>query len=171
MLGFRRGISADETKKKHLKKDSFIAEKKKEQYLNLKQNNLLIHNKLTQQRAVVLTNKQKISEQNEKLNILKLDINLFTEQKKKLQEKLSKLTTKVAEFQASINQWLLSVFSNSNDKLTRYRAIDELNSINSDESILSKNVVNEISNFEIKAQLKPEEKLSNKIIKGNENDK
>jgi len=162
-LGFRRGISADVTKKKHLKKDVFIAEKKKQQYLDLKEKNILIRKKLSQQKEMILANQKVISEQSDELSILKLDINSFTEQKKKLQETLSKLTTKIARIQSSINQWLLSIFSKSNDKLSRSRAVDELNSISSKEPFLPENVFKEMTLFEETAQLKAVEKITNKI--------
>jgi hypothetical protein len=170
-LGFRRGISAEVTKNKHLKKDVFIAEKKKQQLLDLKDKSILIRKKLNQQKEIILANNQAITEQSDKLSILKLDINLFIKQKKNLQQSLLNLTTKISNIKENINQWLQSIFSKSNDKLAKYNAAVELNNITTDKPFLSDEVFNEITLFEQEAQLRSEEKISNKIKKGNENGK
>lgn len=160
-LGFRRGISALETNKKHLVKDKFIAEKQKEKVAAFNKKLSEARQKLENQKNHIENNKKILTEQNQKVNELTDKCHELSEEKLELIRVLIKLKKKVSQFKTSTTNWIKALFNKTNQKITRERAIADLLALNKTNNIVLDEVTEQIQMFERKAHLKEE----NKIIK------
>ncbi len=163
--GFRRGISAIETKKKHLVKDKFIAEKQQEKVTAFNNKLSDVRKKLENQQSHIGNNKQVLIEQHQKINELKAKCYELSEEKIELIRVLIKLKKKLSQFKTSTTNWISSLLNNTSRKLTRERAIAELLALNSTNSSVVDEVTEQIKIFEKKAYLKDEDKITKEFNK------
>ncbi|MGK0254750.1 MAG: hypothetical protein ACI9OE_002258 [Mariniflexile sp.] len=164
-IGFRRGISAIETKKKHLIKDKFIAEKQQEKVAAFNNKLFGFRTKLENQQSQIGNNKQILMEQHQKVNELTAKCHELSEEKIELIRVLIKLKKRISEFKTSATNWISSLLNNTSSKLTRERAITELLAINSINSSVVDEVTEQIQIFEKKADLKDKDKITKEFNK------
>jgi hypothetical protein len=163
--GFRRGISAIETNKKHLMKDKFIAEKQKEKVAEFNKQLSESRNKLENQKIHIEYNDQILIEQHHKVEELTVNCQKLSEEKLELIRVLIKLKKRIYEFKTSTKNWISSLLNNTNKKLTRKRAISDLLELNKLNTTVLDEVVEKIQVFEKKAGLKGEDKIVKELNK------
>jgi hypothetical protein len=164
-LGFRRGISANETKKKHLVKDKFIAEKQKEKVTAFNNKLSDVRKKLENQQRQIGNNKQVLIEQHQEINELTTKCHELSKEKIELIRVLIKLKKRLSKFKKSTTNWISSLLNNTSRKLTRECAIAELLALNSTNSSVIDEVTEQIQMFEKKAYLKDEDKITKEFNK------
>jgi len=163
--GFRRGISASETKKKHLVKDKFIARKQQEKVTAFNNKLSGVRKKLQNQQSHIGKNKQILMEQHQELNELTAKCHELSEEKMELIRVLIKLKKRISQFKTSTTNWISSLLNNTSRKLTRERAIAELLALNSINSSVIDEVTEQVQMFEKKAYIKDEYKITKEFNK------